>query len=89
MEKNRETNWAVITPIYDCPVFPEKCPKNKKASLLDMRRNPLCETPIHTLKMENCKTSEELAKWLLDKAEKDEMLMEALWEIYRYFENLL
>ncbi len=54
-----------------------------------MRRTPLCETPIHTLKMENCKTPEELAKWLLDKAEKDEMLMEALWEIYRYFENLL
>jgi hypothetical protein len=44
---------------------------------------------VHTLKMENCKTPEELAKWLLDKAEKDEMLMEALWEIYRYFENLL
>jgi hypothetical protein len=43
-------------------------PKRQKASLLDMRRNPLCETPIHTLKMENCKTPEELAKWLLDKA---------------------
>lgn len=64
-------------------------PEEQKAALLGMRRNTLCKTPIHTLKMENCKTSEELAKWLLEKAEKDEMLMEALWEIYRYFENLL
>lgn len=40
MEKNRETNWAVITPIYDCPVFPEKCPKNKKPPCLICEETP-------------------------------------------------
>ena len=25
-----KSNWNAVAPIYDCPLFPEKCPRGKK-----------------------------------------------------------